>query len=158
MKRLPSDQSVCPNLRRCQIHSTNHQPPIHCYVMRTIFTSCVRVHILVACHVLWQGPKLHACYCKMLPKWAVDWEACLGQPRQFYSAPLTQYTHMLCKCFHVAEMAQSMQGKRCQDLCICTCQILPVFAFTPCPRVHQRPLHLVQQSRYHQRAFENYFQ
>jgi hypothetical protein len=75
---------------------------------------------------------------------------------QFYYAPLSQCTQMMYLCFHVAEMAQVQHGTyMCRGLC--TCQFLPVFKFTPCGPVDQRPLHFSHQTAYHQKACENFF-
>jgi hypothetical protein len=55
---------------------------------------CGWVLILVACHVLQQGPTLHACYApyRLLPIWALDSETCLGQPR-------LSYQHNTLRCY-----------------------------------------------------------
>jgi hypothetical protein len=74
---------------------------------------------------------------------------------EFSSFLLTECTQILLLLFRAAEMAQGQHGHLCQDLC--TCQILPVFKFTPCSSVDLRPLHFPEQNTHHQKWYETSF-
>jgi hypothetical protein len=84
--------------RHCQIYSMSHQPPINRIVMLTVLTT------------LWTGARSSCMPCsparayitcmptaKRCPKGLLTQKHAAAKT----SAPLTQYTHMLCLCFQV---------------------------------------------------------
>jgi hypothetical protein len=166
IKRLPPHQHVGPTLRRCQIHSMNHEPPKNQYAMRTIFINIITLCTISCCYCYYYY--YYYCYYFVLTKlWTVPRSSCTpcspGKPtllacplrnvvqigtrlrnlpgtakKQFYSDPLTQYTHILCylsRGRHRREQAPVSKFVHTPDLAY--------FKFTPCSPLDQLPMHLL---------------
>jgi hypothetical protein len=88
--RLPADHGIDPSLSLCQHHSKPHQPPIIRCIVSLHCQRCGQNHILVACHVLWQGPTLHAC---LLPIAALSLRSMHGAARTPISRALLNIIH-----------------------------------------------------------------
>jgi hypothetical protein len=150
MMHVLAEAKTFSRLRLCQVHNTNHQPLVNFYVTHTILTNTYAgAHFSCMLCSTARADITRMPTTKCCPKEHLTHKHAWGsQGKILFQSRNTIHTDD--KPTFPGRMAQGQHGRLCQNLY--TCQSLPVFKFTPCSPVDQRPLHLFHQNTYDQKS------